>query len=193
MPSPSDGKLKLPSSLASDSRLNFLLMKYFSEVSVSTNHNYSKFEKDITVFASDIIKQKAEGFTHGNLAKTLRASVSFPLALPPFKYKETLYSDGGIYNNLPTDIFSDSDFFYFLSDLFSCISRSIFCPSFCLQHREKWTNQKRYRKGGGKDTRKDTGKKSENSQKSCKITCLPGVKYSGVVRCIGHGYILFKV
>lgn len=42
--------------------------------------------------------------THGHLAKSIRASVSIPGALPPVMLDGELHIDGGSFNNFPTDV-----------------------------------------------------------------------------------------
>jgi NTE family protein len=42
--------------------------------------------------------------THGHLAKSIRASVSIPGALPPVMLGGELHIDGGSFNNFPTDV-----------------------------------------------------------------------------------------
>jgi len=46
--------------------------------------------------------------TSGSLAKTIRASVSIPGALPPVLLDGELHVDGGTFNNFPTDVMSRS-------------------------------------------------------------------------------------
>jgi NTE family protein len=45
--------------------------------------------------------------TSGNLARSIRASVAIPGALPPVMLDGELHIDGGAFNNFPTDIMSD--------------------------------------------------------------------------------------
>ena len=105
-----DYELKLPESLITDARINFLLMYHFSEISLKHSHNFKAFHRELTVASSDILNQKVEYFQSGNLSKILRGTIAFPVALSPFKYNGSLFADGGIYDNLPTKHFPDSDF-----------------------------------------------------------------------------------
>jgi len=55
-----------------------------------------------TVAASNLNKAKVEYFSKGNLAQIVTASASIPILFTPVEIDGNLYSDGGMYDNLPT-------------------------------------------------------------------------------------------
>ena len=54
--------------------------------------------------SSNYSAAREEVLTHGHLAKSIRASVSIPGALPPVMLDGELHIDGGSFNNFPTDV-----------------------------------------------------------------------------------------
>jgi NTE family protein len=96
---------RLPESLTEDSRINLFLMKYFSIPAIEADNDFKKLEIPLTVIASDITKEKEVRFSQGNLAKILRASMSVPIALAPMEIDGSFIVDGGVYNNLPVNVF----------------------------------------------------------------------------------------
>jgi NTE family protein len=54
--------------------------------------------------ATDLISGKAEVFSKGSLATAMRATMSIPGVFAPVKRDGKIYADGGLLNNLPTDV-----------------------------------------------------------------------------------------
>ena len=54
--------------------------------------------------SSDLGKAKMVVHTHGPLWRAVRASASVPIIGPPLYHENSAYIDGGLFNNLPTDI-----------------------------------------------------------------------------------------
>lgn len=61
-----------------------------------------------TVAASNLNKAKIEYFSSGNLAQIVTASASIPILFTPVEINGCLYSDGGMYDNLPTKPLQES-------------------------------------------------------------------------------------
>jgi NTE family protein len=61
----------------------------------------------LTVAASNLNKAKVEYFSSGNLAQIVTASASIPILFTPVEIDGNLYSDGGMYDNLPTQPLRD--------------------------------------------------------------------------------------
>ena len=71
--------------------------KYFPE------DDFSGLSKKLFVTAVDMLSGEKTVFDQGPLIKTLLASSAFPGLFSPVEFNETLYSDGGILDNFPTD------------------------------------------------------------------------------------------
>jgi NTE family protein len=99
-----------PSSLTGDSRLNYYLLRFFSEADLAAKHDFKNLSIPLTIIAADVFAEEAVRFSEGDLSRIVRASISIPTALPPVEIDNRFLVDGGIYNNLPTDMYSDSDY-----------------------------------------------------------------------------------
>jgi NTE family protein len=55
------------------------------------------------VAATDILKGESVYFSSGNLSQSLMASSCIPMLFQPVNYKNTLFVDGGVLNNFPTE------------------------------------------------------------------------------------------
>jgi NTE family protein len=55
------------------------------------------------VTATDILKGELVYFSSGNLSQSLMASSCIPMLFQPVQYKNTLFVDGGVLNNFPTE------------------------------------------------------------------------------------------
>lgn len=100
----------LPSALSGDSRLNFFLLKYLAEANLAARKQFKNLPIPLTIVASDVFEEKGIEFTSGDLPRAVRASISIPTALPPIEMDGRLFVDGGLYNNLPTNVFDSTDF-----------------------------------------------------------------------------------
>ena len=54
--------------------------------------------------ATNLETGKATVFDHGNLAKSIRSSMTIPTILTPYEIEDELYVDGGLVNNFPTNV-----------------------------------------------------------------------------------------
>src|SRR5207245_4300517 len=54
--------------------------------------------------ATDLVSGKSHVFQDGSLAVALRATMSIPGAFSPVHDGKAVYVDGGLLNNLPTDV-----------------------------------------------------------------------------------------
>jgi NTE family protein len=74
------------------------LVKYFPDDS------FSALEKELYIVATDMIAANQKVFQKGSVIDAILASCAFPLLYSPVEIDGVLYADGGIINNLPTDI-----------------------------------------------------------------------------------------
>ncbi len=59
--------------------------------------------------ATNIVSGKLKVFDSGNLHEAVRASMSVPSIISPFRLGEDLYVDGGVRSNFPTEIADEND------------------------------------------------------------------------------------
>jgi predicted acylesterase/phospholipase RssA len=78
-------------------RMTKTLKKYFDIPIENTWKNHF-------CVAANLSKYKTEILQSGHLYKAIAASVSIPGILPPSLYKNSILVDGGVLNNLPSDI-----------------------------------------------------------------------------------------
>ena len=60
--------------------------------------------KNCFCIATNYSKAAEQSLTHGNIVKSLLASISIPGALPPVIHEGDLLCDGGTFNNFPVDV-----------------------------------------------------------------------------------------
>lgn len=66
--------------------------------------DYSKLKIPFACVATDIVDNKEVDMLSGNLAESLRASMSIPGVFPPVKRDSLVLVDGGMTNNYPVDL-----------------------------------------------------------------------------------------
>lgn len=105
------GKIHLPT----NGLLKFDGLKEELEKAISAKR-IEDLKIPFTVAASNLNKAKVEYFTKGNTAQIVTASASIPILFSPVEIDGDLYSDGGMYDNLPTKPLRDHcDFIIALS------------------------------------------------------------------------------
>jgi len=97
-------KAKLPSSLVPTHLMDMQLMKFFSRSSAEANYNFDNLFVPFRCIATDITNNKEVVFHKGNLAKAIRASMTFPFYYKPIHSDSIVYFDGGMKNNFPSDV-----------------------------------------------------------------------------------------
>ncbi|HNP65431.1 MAG TPA: patatin-like phospholipase family protein, partial [Woeseiaceae bacterium] len=99
------GDLLLPKGVIQGQKLDLLLRK----LTLSTSHikNFDDLPIPFRAIASDIVAGEAVVLGSGDLAKSLRASMSVPGVFSPARIDGRLLVDGGIVGNLPIDVMRD--------------------------------------------------------------------------------------
>lgn len=100
-----DWKPKIPSSLLRTNSVNLELFKVFAPASVW--QDFDEFPIPFRAVATNLINGQAKAFSEGSLMQAIRASISVPSLLLPFKIGDDIYIDGGISQNLPVDAVED--------------------------------------------------------------------------------------
>lgn len=67
------------------------------------NDSFEDLNIPLYVTATDILKGELVYFSSGNLSQVLMASSCIPLLFQPVNYNDTLFVDGGVLNNFPTE------------------------------------------------------------------------------------------
>lgn len=89
-------KLTIPKTgLLSLSKIKSILQKNISA------ERLEDLEIPLIVGVSDMLNGKPEYLTEGPLTDIIQASASIPMLFSPVKLNDTLYADGGIFDNLP--------------------------------------------------------------------------------------------
>jgi NTE family protein len=97
-------KAKLPSSLVPTHLMDLQLMRFYSQSSARANYDFDRLFVPFRCVATDITNNKEVVFRNGNLAKAIRASMTFPFYYKPIQKDSIIYFDGGMKNNFPSDV-----------------------------------------------------------------------------------------
>lgn len=68
------------------------------------DNSFEKLNLPLHIVATDITLARQKVFSSGELITPLLASASFPVLFAPLEIGDSLFSDGGILNNFPTDL-----------------------------------------------------------------------------------------
>jgi NTE family protein len=94
----------LPTNLISPVPIDFTLMEMFSNPSASANYNFDSLFIPFRCVGSDITAKRQVVFRKGDVAQSIRASMSYPFYIKPILIDGNLFFDGGLYNNFPIDV-----------------------------------------------------------------------------------------
>ena len=98
-------ELVLPKGLIQGQKLDLLLREL--TLRVSHIEDFDQLPIPLRVIASDIERGEAWVMDKGDLAKSIRASMSVPAVFAPVRIGEKLLVDGGIVGNLPIDVMQE--------------------------------------------------------------------------------------
>lgn len=97
-------RAKLPRSAINSAPADFTLLESTAQASAKAGYNFDRFMIPFRCVASDIKSKKQIIYKEGDLGFAVRASMAFPLYLPPLTINNQILFDGGIYNNFPIDV-----------------------------------------------------------------------------------------
>ena len=100
----------LPTNLISPIAMDFGMMELTGAAAAATNYNFDSLFVPFRCVASDIEKKESVVFRKGDLAQSVRASMSYPFYIRPITVDGKLMFDGGLYNNFPSNVMYD-DFY----------------------------------------------------------------------------------
>jgi NTE family protein len=100
-----EGIIKLPTGLLQGQKIDLI----FKEMTlpVSSINNFDELSIPFRAVATDITTGEAVVLSSGDLAKSMRASMSVPSIFAPVEIDGRLLVDGGVSNNLPVDVARD--------------------------------------------------------------------------------------
>jgi NTE family protein len=99
-----NGVPKLPSGLWEVQQLREILNELTTEPMLEAHYDFDQLPIPFRSVATDFITGKPEAFHEGSMTEALRASIAMPLFFTPVEKDGTLFVDGGLSNNLPTDV-----------------------------------------------------------------------------------------
>ena len=83
------------------------LFNYTSAANFSAGANFDNLSVPYRAIAVDTSTGKAVSLGKGELSQAIRASMAIPMIFHPTRFGNSLLIDGGVLNNLPTDIVSE--------------------------------------------------------------------------------------
>ena len=89
--------------LANDLSLNFELAEQMAPVYQSESDDFDDLFVPFKAMGAEVLTQKAVLLDKGNLATSLRATMSVPFVYRPIKIDGEYIFDGGVYNNFPVE------------------------------------------------------------------------------------------
>ncbi len=96
--------IQLPFSVYNFQEIDYALMEYFSGASAVSGNDFDSLMIPFRCVAADIDSSRLVVFDYANLAKAVRASITFPFFVRPIEIEGVVFFDGGMYNNFPVNI-----------------------------------------------------------------------------------------
>ena len=95
---------ELPSGLWSGQKLTEVLNSLTTERMLAARYDFDNLPIPFRTVATDLLTGKEYIFHDGPMTEALRASIAIPMLFTPMEKDDMLLVDGGLVNNLPTDI-----------------------------------------------------------------------------------------
>jgi NTE family protein len=95
---------ELPTGLLGGQRLTESLDALTAEAMLKAKYDFDNLPIQFRVVASNLIDGKVYVFRNGSMAEALRASMAIPMLFTPVEKEDMLLVDGGLADNLPTDV-----------------------------------------------------------------------------------------
>ena len=99
-----DGEFQLPSGASAGYKFELFLKELIGTGASVSNLNFDELPTPYRAVATDLETGEMKVFSHGDLPKAMRASMSLPAILAPTEIDGRFYIDGGMANNLPVDV-----------------------------------------------------------------------------------------
>ena len=95
---------QLPTNLISPYEMDFAFMKIFSPLSAACDGNFNNLMIPFRCVVADVDSTAKIILSKGDLASSVRGSMSIPFIFKPITLNGKLVFDGGMYDNFPTDV-----------------------------------------------------------------------------------------
>lgn len=94
-------RIVIPGSMINTAEVDIALHDFFAAPMAVSKGDFSRLMIPFSCMATDMKRHCAVELTHGDLARSIRASMSIPVAFKPVEIDSTLMCDGGCYDNFP--------------------------------------------------------------------------------------------
>ncbi len=98
------GRLQAPSAALSDYRVGRLLFEHLAGPGVHAGGDFDRLPIPFRAVATDLKTGERVVLARGDLARSVRASMSLPVVFPPVEVDGRLLVDGGLVDNVPTGV-----------------------------------------------------------------------------------------
>ncbi len=103
----SKGRISGPPGLLNDQLIWRDLFLLTAPADYRAHSNFDSLFVPFRAIGANVVKQESVVFDSGSVAEALRISMSLPMVYPAIIKEGAIYMDGGIYNNMPTNIARD--------------------------------------------------------------------------------------
>lgn len=101
------GADSVPQSIISGLPMSFAFMDLFAAYTAQCGGDFDRLFVPYRCVASNVDAKHKRVFRGGSLGDAIRASMTFPIIFQPIAIDDTLYYDGGIYDNFPVGVMRD--------------------------------------------------------------------------------------
>jgi NTE family protein len=100
-------KTQLPTNMIEPAQMDLRFLQYYAPGAAAAKYNFDSLMVPFFCVASDVHNNKPVIFRSGNLASSVRASMTFPGYFKPIAIDNNLLYDGGMQNNFPADLMKE--------------------------------------------------------------------------------------
>jgi NTE family protein len=98
---------ELPTGLYGGQKLTEIIDFYTTERLLAADYNFDRLPIPFRAVATNLLNGKKYVFKEGRMTEALRASIAIPMLFTPVEKEGMLLVDGGLADNLPTDVARD--------------------------------------------------------------------------------------
>jgi NTE family protein len=99
--------IELPSAISSGQRLIEVLNYYTTQGMLAAGYDFNRLKIPFRAVATDLLTGQPYIFDRGRMSEALRASIALPAIFTPVEKGDKLLVDGGLVNDLPTNVVRD--------------------------------------------------------------------------------------
>lgn len=98
----------LPTNLSESTFLDLEMLKILGTTSAVYGDNFDSLFVPFRCLASNIVTKKSVKLSNGPLNEAVRASMTYPFLFKPIKINDTVMFDGGLYDNFPVGVMTNT-------------------------------------------------------------------------------------